>query len=296
MNLIQLFGAIELGLLYGLVALAIYLTFRVINFPDLTVDGSFPLGAAVYAALIVKGEFFNIPVGPLMATALAIMAGALAGFVTGFLHVRLKILGLLAGILTMTALYSVNLRIMGKPNIALSNEASLFGDPQYVIWVLLLIVLGFVFLLQRFLKSQYGLALRGTGINPRVSPSYGVNTDHMTLVGLVISNGLVALAGALYAQFQGFADISMGTGTLIYGLAAVIVGETLITSNYLSLILISTVLGSILYRIAIAFALNIHEFGLQTYDLNLITAGLVVVALLFPRIKQKIKTWGRRAS
>ncbi len=282
MNTIQLLGAIELGLLYGLVAIAVYLTFRVINFPDLTVDGSFPLGAAVSAALIVQGT------PPLLATAAAVIAGGCAGFVTGILHVKWKILGLLSGILSMTALYSVNLRIMGRPNIALLSETTLFPEPSAVLPMLIIIMAVLMIILSAFLGSQFGLALRATGINPKVSSAYGININVMTMVGLILSNALVALAGSFFTQIHGFADISMGTGTLIIGLASVIIGETLIHSRWIILVLTSCVLGSILYRIAIALALNTHGLGLQTSDLNLITAALVVVALLFPRVRQQL--------
>lgn len=285
MNSIQFFGALELGLLYSLVALGVYLSFRAINFPDLTVDGSFPLGAAVCAALIVKG------VNPILATGVAVLAGSLAGFVTGYLSVRWKILGLLAGILTMTALYSINLRIMGRPNIALLTESTLFtlfSGSRIILPLIFLLISIVVLLLFGFLVSQFGLALRSTGINPRVSPAYGINVGRMTLVGLCISNGLVALAGALFAQAHGFADISLGTGTLITGLASVIIGESLLHKHHMLIVLISCVLGSVLYRIVIAFALNAQITGLQASDLNLITSALVVIAMLFPQIRQKL--------
>ncbi|HXH55287.1 MAG TPA: ABC transporter permease [Gammaproteobacteria bacterium] len=284
MNMIQFLGALEIGLLYGLVSLGVYLTFRAINFPDLTVDGTFPLGAAVAATLLVNG------VHPILATIAAIFAGGLAGFITGYLHVRWNILGLLAGILTMTALYSVNLRIMGRPNIALLSELTLFSyfkGSHVVLWSMFGIIIGVLYLLYRFLASQFGLALRATGINPRVSPSYGINIGLMTLIGLAASNGLVALAGALFAQAHGFADISLGTGTLITGLASVIVGESLLPKHRLWFVLIACVLGSILYRLAIALALNSQFAGLQAQDLNLITAVLVVIAMLVPKIRQK---------
>lgn len=284
MNWIQFFGAMEIGLLFGFVAMGVYITFRVINFPDLTVDGSYPLGAAVAASLI------TMEVHPLIATLAAMLAGAAAGFVTGYLNVRWKILGLLAGILTMTALYSINLRIMGKPNIALIAEHTLFKEASSVLTILVCIVGVLIVILTAFLISKFGLALRATGINPRVSPAYGINVGKMTLIGLCLSNSLVALAGALYAQVHGFADISMGTGTLIIGLASVIVGETLFHSRHSFIILLSCVLGSILYRLAIALALNAHGLGFQTSDLYLITSVLVVFALLFPKIKSGIKS------
>jgi len=284
-TIVQFLGTLELGLLYSLVTLGVYLTFRTINFPDLTVDGTFPLGAAVAAALIVKG------IEPLIATLAAVLAGAIAGFITGYLHVRWKILGLLAGILTMLALYSINLRIMGKPNIALLSEATVFHYFQgshVTLWSLAGIVIAFVFLLYKFLSSQFGLGLRATGINPRISPAYGINIAKMSLIGLALSNSLVALAGALFAQAQGFADISLGTGTLIGGLATVIIGESLFRKYHILIILISCVLGSILYRLVIALALNLQIAGLQSSDQNLITAILVVVAMLTPSIRQKL--------
>lgn len=291
MNMIQFLGAIEMGLLYGLVSLGIYITFRAINFPDLTVDGSFPLGAAVAAALLVHGAH------PILATIAAVFAGCLAGLITGYLHVRWNILGLLAGILTMTALYSVNLRIMGRPNIALLNEPTLFNYFQgshVTLWCMLAIVIFILYLLYRFLASQFGLALRATGINARVSPSYGINVGLMTLIGLAITNGLVALAGALFAQAHGFADISLGTGTLITGLASVIIGESLLPKNRLWFVLISCILGSILYRLVIAIALGSQFAGLQAQDLNLITAVLVVIAMLFPKIRQNFTLKARQ--
>lgn len=289
MNSIQFFGAIELGLIYALVALGVYLTFRAINFPDLTVDGSFPLGAAVAAALIVNGTH------PVLATLAAFMAGGIAGFVTGFLTVRWKILGLLSGILTMTALYSINLRIMGRPNIAIMNESTIFTlmtdtqDQRFyiIIGVTVLVTV----LLWGFLSSQIGLALRGVGINPRVCPAYGISVGKLTLVGLMISNGMVSLGGALFAQAHGFADVSLGTGTLITGLASVIIGESIFHRGNILVILLSVILGSILYRIFIALALNTQFTGLQASDLNLITSLLVVFAMLLPQIRKSFQKY-----
>lgn len=291
MNLIQFLGATELGLLFSLVTLGVYLTFRVINFPDLTVDGTFPLGAAVAAALIVN----EVP--PILATLFATLAGSLAGLVTGYLHTRGKILGLLAGILTMIALYSINLRIMGRPNIALSTEPTLFntfkGD-HFTLFSIALITLLLSVLLYRFLISQFGLSLRAIGNNPHISPSYGINVDQRILIGLAISNAFIALAGALFAQAHGFADVSMGTGTLITGLASIIIGESLFHQPSIRIAVISCILGSILYQLARAFALNTHIIGLQASDLNLITAVLVTFAMLMPQLRRKITTTSRR--
>ncbi len=292
MNMIQFLGAVQMGLIYALVTLGVYLTFRSINFPDLTIDGSFPLGAAVAASLIVSD------VNPFTATLIATLAGALAGFVTGYLHVRWKILGLLAGILTMTALYSINLRIMGRPNIALLTEPTVFSfltGSNGILYGIGAIVLVIGYLLYRFLTSQFGLALRATGNNMRVSPSYGINVGFMILIGLGVSNGLVALAGALFAQAHGFADISMGSLTLVTGLASVIVGESLFHSNHMAIVVISCILGSILYRLAIMLALNSQIAGLQASDLNLITSVLIIMAMLIPQIRQKFPLKSRRS-
>lgn len=289
MNMIQFLGALELGLIYALVALGVYLTFRAINFPDLTVDGSFPLGAAVCAALIVK------EIHPVTATLAAFFAGTLAGFVTGFLSVRWKILGLLAGILTMTALYSINLRVMGRPNIAIMNEPTLFSlwpaASDQRLYIIVGIVIFTTIILWGFLSSQLGLGLRAVGINSKVCPAYGISVGRATLLGLMVSNGLVALGGALFAQTHGFADTSLGNGTLITGLASVIIGESLLHKHKIFLVLISVILGSILYRIFIALALNTKFAGIEASDLNLITAILVVVAMLIPKFRQSFQNY-----
>ena len=290
MSLIASLGALEIGLIFGLVALGVFLSFRVINFPDLTVDGSFPLGGAVAAALIVAGW------NPFAATAVAIAAGALSGALTAWLNVHLRIMQLLASILVMIALYSVNLRVMGKPNVALISEPTVFslvaidGLPEY--WlkplVLLVIVLAAKVLLDWFLASEAGLAMRATGGNPRMARAQGISTDRQTLAGLAQSNALVALAGALYVQTQGGADISMGVGTIVIGLAAVIIGETLLPARSLVLTTLACVLGAVLYRFFIAAALNTDFMGLKAQDLNLVTAVLVALALLVPGSKRKL--------
>ena len=290
MSLIASLGALEIGLIFGLVALGVFLSFRVINFPDLTVDGSFPLGGAVAAALIVAGW------NPFAATAVAIAAGALSGALTAWLNVHLRIMQLLASILVMIALYSVNLRVMGKPNVALISEPTVFslvaidGLPEY--WlkplVLLVIVLAAKVLLDWFLASEAGLAMRVTGGNPRMARAQGISTDRQTLAGLALSNALVALAGALFVQTQGGADISMGVGTIVIGLAAVIIGETLLPARSLVLTTLACVLGAVLYRFFIAAALNTDFMGLKAQDLNLVTAVLVALALLVPGSKRKL--------
>jgi putative ABC transport system permease protein len=298
MSLIASLGALEIGLVFGLVALGVYLSFRVINFPDLTVDGSFPLGGAVAAALIVAGW------NPFAATAVAVMAGAGAGALTAWLNVHLRIMQLLASILVMIALYSINLRVMGKPNVALIDEPTVFsllaveGLPEYVLkpLVLLGVVVAAKLLLDLFFASESGLAMRATGGNPRMARAQGISTDRQTLAGLALSNALVALAGALFVQTQGGADVSMGVGTIVIGLAAVIIGETLLPARSLVLTTLACVLGAVLYRFFIAAALNTDFMGLQAQDLNLVTAVLVALALLVPGTRRKFAGWLPRRS
>lgn len=291
MSLIATLGALEIGLIFGLVALGVYLSFRIINFADMTVDASFPLGGAVAATLIVAGW------NPFAATVVAFAAGAFAGWITGWLNVRLKIMQLLSGILVMISLYSINLRVMGKPNVALINEPTVFsllaidGVPEYVLKPLVLLVVAAIakVLLDLYFASEAGLAMRATGSNPRMARAQGISTDRNTLLGLAISNGLVALAGALFAQSQGGADVSMGIGTIVIGLAAVIIGETLVPARSLVTTTLACVLGAILYRFFIALALNIDFIGLKAQDLNFVTAVLVGGALLMPAYRQKAR-------
>jgi len=299
MSLFAFLGAIEIGLIYALVALGVFLSFRVLNFPDLTVDGSFPLGGAVAAALIVGG--FN----PFLATALAVVAGAAAGALTAWLNVRVRIMQLLASILVMIGLYSVNLRVMGKPNVALIDEPTVFGLAAFTglpeIWLkplfLLVVVLIAKIAIDLFFASRTGLAMRATGGNPRMARAQGISTDRLTIVGLALSNALVALAGALFAQSQGGADISMGVGTIVIGLAAVIIGETLLPARHLVVTTLAVILGAVLYRFFIAAALNTDFIGLKAQDLNLVTAVLVAIALLVPAYKRRLRALlpGQRA-
>ncbi len=289
MTEIAFFGAVEIGLVYALVALGVFLSFRVLDFPDLTVDGSFPLGAAVAATLIVAGA------NPWLASLAAMAAGAMAGLVTAVLNVRFRILHLLASILTMIALFSVNLRVMGKPNVALIMEDTVLtpfyglGLPDHIVRPLFVaaVVLVVVLLLARFLSSEFGLAMRATGVNARMARAQGVQTDTHLTFGIALSNGLVGLAGALFAQTNGFADVTTGIGTIVVGLAAVIVGETVLPLRGLAGALIACVVGSILYRLAVQFALSADAIGLQASDLNLVTAVLVAVALILPRMKMR---------
>ena len=292
MNLVAFLGAIEGGLVLGLVALGVFLSFRILNFPDLTVDGSYPLGAAVSATLIVNG------VDPYLATAVAMAAGALAGLLTATLNLRFGILHLLASILTMIALYSINLRIMGRPNVPLLGEptvltpfeglglANIYLRPIFV--GVILIVVGA--LLIRFLLSQYGLAMRATGSNPRTARAQGVDTKRTTYAGMAISNALVALAGALFAQINGFADVTLGTGTIVVGLAAVIVGEAILGTRSIVVWALACILGALIYRIVVALALNVSALGLSSSDLKLVTAVLVTLALILPGVRNPLRS------
>ncbi|HYG88814.1 MAG TPA: ABC transporter permease [Azospirillum sp.] len=287
MTEIAFFGAVEIGLVYALVALGVFLSFRVLDFPDLTVDGSFPLGAAVAATMIVTGA------NPWLASLAAMVAGAGAGLVTALLNVRFRILHLLASILTMIALFSVNLRVMGRPNVAIIMQDTVLtpfyglGLPDHVVRPLFVavVVLVVVALLARFLGSEFGLAMRATGVNPRMARAQGVETDTHLYFGIALSNALVGLAGALFAQTNGFADVTTGIGTIVVGLAAVIVGETVLPLRGIAGALLACVVGSILYRLAVQFALSADVIGLQASDLNLVTAVLVAVALILPRMR-----------
>jgi putative ABC transport system permease protein len=271
MSLYTLWGALEIGLIFGLVALGVLISFRILKFPDLTVDGSFPLGGAVAAVLIVAG------VNPFLATAAAMAAGALAGFITGWLNVGLKIMDLLASILMMIALYSINLRVMGKPNVALINDPTIFSAlpgwlPDYVErpLALLLIVAVVKLLLDWFFSSETGLAMRATGANARMARAQGISTDRATLLGIALANSLVALAGAL-----------------VIGLAAVIIGESILPARRMVYTTLAVILGAVLYRFFIALALNSDFIGLQAQDLNLVTALLVTIALVIPMARRK---------
>ena len=292
MSTFAFLGAIEIGLVFSLVALGVFLSFRILNFPDLTVDGSFPLGAAVTATLIVSG------VNPWLATAVAMVAGACAGLVTAFLNVRFNILHLLASILTMIALYSINLRIMGRPNVALLQQETVLtpfyglgltqAEVKPIFLAVLLVIV--VLLLWRFLVSDFGLAMRATGANPRMARAQGIATSGQIYTGMALSNALVALAGAMFAQTNGFADVTSGVGTIVVGLAAVILGETLFRSRVMLVVLAACVIGSILYRVALALALNTPALGLEASDLQLVTAVLVILALILPGMRNPLKS------
>lgn len=296
MSLYTLLGALEIGLIFALVALGVLISFRTLNFPDLTVDGSFPLGGAVAATLISAGT------DPFSATLAATLAGAVAGLITGWLNVKLRIMDLLASILMMTALYSINLRIMGRPNVPLITEPTVFAllQPDAIVdyvfrpLLLLVVVIAAKLLLDWFFSTEAGLAMRATGSNGRMARAQGVHTGRMVLGGMALSNALVGLAGALFAQTQGGADISMGVGTIVIGLAAVIIGEAILPSRRIFLATLAVILGAIIYRFFVALAMNSGFIGLQAQDLNLVTALLVTIALILPMLKRR--RIGRRAA
>ncbi len=275
----SIIGAVELGLLYALMALGVYMTFRILDFPDLTVDGSFATGGAIAAVMITNGY------SPWLATVAALLGGWIAGTITGVLHAKGKVNGLLSGILMMIALYSINMRIMGKPNISLLKVDTIFTAmptiPFMIIFVLIVKLL-----LDAFFKTDLGLALRATGDNGRMISSFGANTDNTKILGVGLSNGLVALSGALITQNSGFADISMGVGMIVIGLASVIIGEAIFGNMTVFRATLAAVLGSIVYRIVVAFALKVE--WLDASDLKIITALIVVVALVVPTVQRSL--------
>jgi putative ABC transport system permease protein len=277
--------SLEQGLAYALVALGIVISFRILAFPDLTVDGSFALGGAVVARLISEG------VPPLYGIALAVICGFLAGCCTGFLNTRLKINSLLAGILMMTILYSVNLRIMARSNIQLLTVSTVLTPLEnlqvnrFIPIIAFFFLVSFIikFLTDMFFHTQLGFAMRATGDNEQMIRTLGVNTDNMTVLGLGISNAFVALSGCLVAQDQGFSDIGMGIGMIVAGLAAIIIGETLVGKSSVQRMTLAAIVGSIIYKFIIAVGLRL---GLAPTDLKLATGVMVILALGFPALKK----------
>lgn len=286
MALLVFQGSLELGIIYAVMALGVFISFRTLNMPDLTVDGSFVSGAAISAVMCSSGH-------PWLGLIAALIGGSLAGCVTALLHTRLKIQPLLSGILVMLALYSVNLRILGgRANIPLLNQPSIFdllrGRPleeHAEIVIPVLVLLAVLVLLFLFLQTRLGFVLRATGDNEQMVRAVGVNTDSSILIGLALANALVALSGALVAQYQSFADISMGVGMVIIGLASVIIGEVIFGISPLLRRLIAVILGSVLYRLIIALAL---EMGMPPTDLKMISAVIVALALSTPVIKERL--------
>jgi putative ABC transport system permease protein len=300
-----LIGTFTIGFILSLLALGVFISFRIFAFPDITADGSITLGAAVAATLLVHG------VTPPLASLAAFLAGMLAGACTGTLHTRFKINSLLSGILVMTALYSINLHVMGKSNTPLLSVNTLATQSERIgvklmrgatsfnlaRWdvsvrdasVLVAIVLAVVLtgsLLYWFLRTNLGMAMRATGDNVQMVRALGVNDGNMIVFGLAISNGFVALSGALLAQYQGFADVGMGIGMVVWGLASVIIGEALVGSNQLGPTIVGAVMGSVLFRLLVAVALR---WGLSPNDLKLITAAFVFCALILPQFIRKGK-------
>ena len=286
MSLNSFLGAIAQGLLWSVLSLGVYVTYRILDFSDLSTEGSYPLGAAVAATLILKG------VNPFLATLAAAGSGVLAGLCTGLLHTKLRIPALLSGILTMTGLYSVNLRIMGKANLpllkqttVLSVASDLFGlsTTQAAMIAGLIAAVIVILLLWLFFSTELGMAVRATGDNPDMIRALGVNTNRMKMLGLMIGNALIGLAGGLLAQYNGYADVGMGSGTIVIGLASVIIGEVLFGRSSVLRSMISVVLGSILYRIVIAFVL---DRGLVPTDLKPLTSIVLAICLSLPIVKE----------
>jgi len=288
-----LIHAAEQGLLYGIAALGVFITYRILNFPDLTVDGSFVTGAAIASSLLVAHGF-----DPFLVLAIAFAAGAVAGVITGLLNTRLGITDLLAGVLSMIMLYSINLRIMGRPNISLlrtdtvvrivAREFHSLGNMSVLLFVTI-VTLAVMFILVFFFKTEIGLVLRATGDNEHMVIAQGVNTKRMKVAGLALSNGLVALSGALVAQYSGFADVGMGIGTIVTGLAAVIIGGSLIRSRKVVWMTTSVLIGSLIYRTAVMFALRYgYVIGFQASDLKLVTSLIVIVALVVPAFRERM--------
>ena len=291
--LLAILGAISQGVLWGLLTLGVYITFKILDFPDMTVDGSFALGGAVSAVLIVKG------VNPWLAVIPAIAAGKLAGAVTGLLHTKVKIPGILAGILTMLALYSVNVRIQGQANIPLLGEDTIISTLGSIIptstnnlalIIGLIISVGIVAILYWFFGTELGSSIRATGNNEDMVRALGVSTDRMKIIGLMLANALVALSGAFVSQSQGFADVGMGQGAIVIGLASIIIGEVIFGSRFNFAYKLGSIIGgSIIYRIIIAVVL---QLGMKSTDLKLLTAVIVAIALGIPVMK---KTASQRA-
>ncbi|PLS18806.1 ABC transporter permease [Bacillus sp. M6-12] len=313
--MLAIFSSVEAGVIYAIMALGVYLSFRILDFPDLTVDGSFVTGASVASIMIVNGQ------SPLVATAAALVAGFVAGGITGLLHTKGKVNPLLSGILMMIALYSINLRIMGKSNVPLLTEETLMTKitafwqnsgldgalnnllaaaglgaevPKTwgILFTMLLLTLLIKVLIDAFLKTEIGLTLRATGNNAAMVKSFSANTGTMKVIGLGISNGLVAFSGALVAQYNGFSDAGMGIGMIVIGLASVIIGEAVFGSKTIARATLAVIGGAVIYRIVVTLALQVQF--LETGDMKLITAIIVIFALIIPNISAAQKEKSRK--
>lgn len=275
----EIMMSLEIGLIYGIVAIGIYITFRIIDFPDLTCDGSFAFGAAVSSILIKSG--YN----PWFAIVAALIAGCIAGIATGILYTRLKITDLLSGILISFMLYSINLHVMGGlPNIALIGDKTIFYQISSI-WILSLIASIICVAIGCIFMTDFGLALRSIGQNKRLAQNSGIDIKTMTIIGLALSNSLIAFGGALFSQSQGFVDIGSGVGTVIVGLASLMIGERILQSRSVLVQITSCIIGSVVYRILIGLALHSDALGVQTSDLNLITGIMVIAIMYMPRRK-----------
>ena len=288
-NLISIFlSSASQGVLWALLAIGVFLTFRILDIADLTAEGSFPLGAGIAAVSITNG------LSPIVACLLGFLGGAAAGLVSGLLHTKLKIPALLAGIITMTGLYSVTSRIMGAPNLSLLGQKNVFtwaeslGISKEIAVLIagLLVALIVVTLLVLFLRTETGLAIRSTGDNLAMSEANGINTDTMKIIGYMISNGCIALSGSLLAQNNGFADLNSGIGTIVIGLASIIIAEVLFQNQLLLLRLLTIILGAVIYRFILAL---VFELNVQPSDSKLASALVLVICLSFPQIQQKLK-------
>lgn len=294
MSVSTILGASELGLIFAIMSLGIFITFKILNFPDLTVDGSFTLGCVVSALFALNGH-------PIIGIIMATLAGSVAGFITGFLHTKMKVQYILAGILTMTGLYSINLKIGdGKPNFSLFGKETIFssfkstlenmGMPNMIVdnhklLLVLLIVIVVTILLYLFFKTQTGMAIRATGDNESMVRASSINTDAMKIAGLALANAFVGLSAAIFTQYQQFYDISLGIGMMVVGLTSIILGETIFGKRNILNSFISLILGAIIYRILLAFALSL---GMNPNDWKLLCAILVAAAISLPTIKDFI--------
>lgn len=287
-------SSISQGLLWSIMAIGVYITFRILDVADLTAEGSFPLGAAISTSLIING------VAPWLSVIIAMFGGMLAGFVSGFLYTKWKIPALLSGIITMTGLYSINLRIMGQANITLLGEATIirtiesfgFSKTNAVLIVGTIAVALVILILRLFFHTEIGLAIRSTGDNNEMSEANGIRTNVMKVIGYMLSNGLIALSGGLLAQNNGYADISMGIGTIVIGLASIIIGEVILRNLTIAKRLITVVIGSIIYRLLIGLVL---ELNVDPQDLKLFSALLLALALRLPVFKEKVSgIFGRK--
>ena len=291
MSISVVIGAIELGLIYAVMGMGVYPSFRVLNIPDLTIDGSFTCGCAAGAVCTMASH-------PYLGMGAAFVCGMLCGLVTGILITRFRIQPILSGILTMTALYSVNLRIQGgKPNISMFGQKTIFTEIQDLLGkdagsiVMIIFILAVVcFVLYLFLNTQLGLSMRATGSNEAMVRASSINADQMKVIGLALANGIIAFAGALLAQHQGFADVSSSSGKMVLGLASIIVGEAFFGHRTIIRSITSVIVGSLIYRFLLTFAL---QFGLNASDLNLFSAALVALSISLPYMKKRRKNYAR---